>query len=101
MCSFDLPGSEASGRDASCTDLVNADSLCQAHCFLQIVNERQLLLTFRCLKCLILTIKVFSLSIVARFESKNLRPGSGCGSVGRAVACNIRGPRFESSPRQN
>ena len=26
--------------------------------------------------------------------------GSGCGSVGRAVASNPRGPRFESSHRQ-
>ena len=26
--------------------------------------------------------------------------GSGCGTVGRAVASNIRGPRFESSHRQ-
>ena len=26
--------------------------------------------------------------------------GSGCGSVGRAVASNARGPRFESSHRQ-
>ena len=28
------------------------------------------------------------------------RLGSGCGSVGRAVASNTRGPRFESSHRQ-
>ena len=27
--------------------------------------------------------------------------GSGCGSVGRAVAFDIRGPRFDSSHRQN
>ena len=26
--------------------------------------------------------------------------GSGCGAVGRAVASNTRGPRFESSHRQ-
>ena len=26
--------------------------------------------------------------------------GSGCGSVGRVVACNTRGPWFESSHRQ-
>ena len=26
--------------------------------------------------------------------------GSGCGSVGRAVTSNTRGPRFESSHRQ-
>ena len=29
-----------------------------------------------------------------------LGQGSGCGSVGRAVASNTRGPRFESSHRQ-
>ena len=29
------------------------------------------------------------------------REGSGCGSVGRAVASDTRGPRFESSHRQN
>ena len=27
--------------------------------------------------------------------------GSGCGSVGRAVASDTRGPQFESSHRQN
>ena len=27
--------------------------------------------------------------------------GSGCGSAGRAVAFDIRGPRFDSSHRQN
>ena len=27
--------------------------------------------------------------------------GSGCGSVGRAVASDTRGPRFESSHQQN
>ena len=27
--------------------------------------------------------------------------GSGCGSVGRAVAFNTKGPRFDSSHRQN
>ena len=27
--------------------------------------------------------------------------GSGCGSVGRAVAPDTRGPRFESSHQQN
>ena len=30
----------------------------------------------------------------------NLITGSGCGSVGRAVASNTRGPQFESSHRQ-
>ena len=29
-----------------------------------------------------------------------IKTGSGCGSVGRAVASNTRGPRFESSHRQ-
>ena len=28
-------------------------------------------------------------------------PGSGCGSVGRAVAFDTRSPQFESSHRQN
>ena len=31
----------------------------------------------------------------------NCQLGSGCDSVGRAVASNTRGPRFESSHRQN
>ena len=31
---------------------------------------------------------------------KNMCNGSGCGSVGRTIACNTRGPRFESSHRQ-
>ena len=31
---------------------------------------------------------------------KELHWGSGCGSVGRAVASDTRGPRFESSHRQ-
>ena len=30
---------------------------------------------------------------------KNKRMGSGCGAVGRAYACDIRGPRFEASNR--
>ena len=30
----------------------------------------------------------------------NLTEGSGCGSVGRAVASDTRGPRFESSHQQ-
>ena len=30
-----------------------------------------------------------------------LKLGSGCGSVGRAVASNTRGPWFKSSRRQN
>ena len=35
------------------------------------------------------------------FSISNLKPvGSGCGSFGRAVASNIRGPRFESSHLQ-
>ena len=32
---------------------------------------------------------------------KNNFKGSGCGSVGRAVASDTRGPWFESSHRQN
>ena len=30
-------------------------------------------------------------------NNKYVRHGSGCGSVGRAVASDTRGPRFESS----
>ena len=33
-------------------------------------------------------------------NATNREQGSGCGSVGRAVASNTRGPRFESSHRQ-
>ena len=32
---------------------------------------------------------------------KEVKNGWLCGSVGRAVASNTRGPRFESSHRQN
>ena len=32
---------------------------------------------------------------------KKMLMGSGCGAVGRAVASDTRGPRFESSHRQN
>ena len=38
---------------------------------------------------------------VRRIISKLLESGSGCGSVGRAVASKTRGPRFESGHRQN
>ena len=34
-------------------------------------------------------------------DQQKSHTGSGCGSVGRAVASNTRGPRFESSHRQN
>ena len=34
-------------------------------------------------------------------KCNDIHPGSGCGSVSRAVAYNSRGPRFESSHRQN
>ena len=34
-------------------------------------------------------------------RDKNDLEGSGCGSVGRVVASNTRGPRFESSHQQN
>ena len=38
---------------------------------------------------------------VVRDLGKNVETmGSGCGSVGRAVASDSRGPRFESSHRQ-
>ena len=32
---------------------------------------------------------------------KSMHLGSGCGSVGRAVTFDTRGPRFDSSHRQN
>ena len=38
---------------------------------------------------------------IAPKETIELTIGSGCGSVGRAVASNSRGPRFKSSYRQN
>ena len=34
------------------------------------------------------------------YDQKILETGSGCGSVGRVVAYNTRGPRFKSSHRQ-
>ena len=34
------------------------------------------------------------------YVGKQLGQGSGCGSVGRAVPSDTRGPRFESSHRQ-
>ena len=38
---------------------------------------------------------------VTRTRAVVVALGSGCGSVGRAVASDTRGPRFESSHRQN
>ena len=35
------------------------------------------------------------------FATKVQEGGCGCGSVGRAVASNTRGPRIETSHRQN
>ena len=37
--------------------------------------------------------------VVSKEISKNIRLGSECGSVSRAVASETRGPRFESSHR--
>ena len=34
-------------------------------------------------------------------DGSTIKVGSGCGSVGRAVACNTRCPRFDSSNWQN
>ena len=39
-----------------------------------------------------------NLKFLAKISTKM---GSGCGSVGRAVAFDTRGPRFDSSHRQN
>ena len=36
-----------------------------------------------------------------RLQTKQPELGSGCGSVGRAVASYVRGPQFESSHWQN
>ena len=36
-----------------------------------------------------------------RTKTNKKMPGSGCGSVGRAVASDSRGPQFKSSHRQN
>jgi len=36
-----------------------------------------------------------------KLVNKSRRSGSGCGSVGRAVAFDTRGPRFDSSHWQN
>ena len=47
---------------------------------------------------------LFNVSFFNEHELPNKMPiaalGSGCGSVGRAVASDTRGPRFESSHRQ-
>ena len=42
------------------------------------------------------------LRVVKNEEGKNINKirGSGCGSVGRTVASNSRGPRFKSHHRQ-
>ena len=39
--------------------------------------------------------------LLLRRDVNNMPLGSGCGSVGRAVTSDTRGPRFESSHRQN
>ena len=43
---------------------------------------------------------IFDPIIAARWGLKTLPMGSGCGSVGKAVASNTRGPQFVSSHRQ-
>ena len=44
---------------------------------------------------------VYSLIGLDFTELENMLWGSGCGSVGRAVSSDTRGPRFKSSHRQN
>ena len=44
--------------------------------------------------------RVISLEISFLEKKISHQWGSGCGSVGRAVASHYRGPRFESSHRQ-
>ena len=39
-------------------------------------------------------------TLLHSMRAKQLCLGSGCGSVGRAVTSNSRGPRFESSHQQ-
>ena len=39
--------------------------------------------------------------VLVPIDKESQLPGSGCGSVGRAVTFNTRGLRFESSHRQN
>ena len=41
------------------------------------------------------------ISYLKCYQTKNRPLGSGCGSVGRAVTANSRGPRFESSHWQH
>ena len=43
----------------------------------------------------------YSSNIHCQVSKKYTFAGSGCGSVGRAVAFDTRGPRFDSSQRQN
>ena len=50
------------------------------------------------------TVHIEHLSTVNCIEKTSIKKrgrGSGCGSVGRAVAFNTRGPRFDSSHWQN
>ena len=44
---------------------------------------------------------VISVSTFLRNSKVEISQGSGCGSVGRAVASNTREPRFEPHHRQN
>ena len=48
---------------------------------------------------LIKSLHMASALLVSKEISKNIRLGSECGSVSRAVASETRGPRFESSHR--
>ena len=52
-------------------------------------------------RCLELSNTVDTSSLLGlKITIKNIKLGSGCGSVGRVVASDTRGPQFESSHRQ-
>ena len=40
------------------------------------------------------------MNLLILFDLKTVKVGSGCGSIGRAVASDTRGPQFKSSHRQ-
>ena len=50
--------------------------------------------------CAISSLCMFD-SVECMFDIVCVKVGSGCGSVGRAVDSDTRGPRFDSSHQQN
>ena len=65
-------------------------------CYL-IFYPRAIIITNISIACLLLFITI-AILLVRRLVTSD--QGSGCGSVGRAVASDTKGPRFESSHRQ-